>query len=110
MDLVSLVGFGRTESKHPSGRELTTIAQPSECLRALAPPKTRHFCERHVGWKTVVCVHRSWRSDALSRKPASSLRAVLAEGEGVAKASSERIQVAFPAGSSGCCRAFGSRA
>lgn len=93
-----LVGFGRAESKHPSGHELATVAQPSERLRALAPLKTRHFCERCVGWKIVICVHRSWRSDALGRKPASALRAALAEGEGIAKASSERIQVACSAG------------
>lgn len=98
MDLGPLVGFGRAESKHPSGRELATVLQPSKRLRALAPPKTRHFCERRVGWKIVIGVHRSWRSDALSRKPASSLTAALAEGEGIAKASSERIQVAFSAG------------
>ena len=85
MDLGPPVGFGRTESKHPSGRELATVTQPSKRLRGLAPPKTRHFCEGRVGWKIVVCVHRSWTSDALSRKPASSLGAALAEGEGDCK-------------------------
>lgn len=104
MELVALVGFGGTESKHPSGRELATLAQPSKRLRALAPPKTRRFCERRVGCKIVVCVHGSWRSDAPSRKPASRLRAALAEREGIAKASSERARVAFPAGAPAAAR------
>lgn len=64
----------------------------------LGTSENKAFCEQRVGWEIVVCVPRSWRSDALSRKPASSLRAALAEGEGIAKASSERVQVAFPAG------------
>lgn len=42
-DLGSLVRLGRTEAKHPSGCELAAVAQPSKCLWALAPPKTRHF-------------------------------------------------------------------
>lgn len=42
-DLGSPVRFGRTETKHPSGCELAAVAQPSKCLWALAPPKTRHF-------------------------------------------------------------------